>query len=149
MTVDIDVENIDKNDKNTWKTYTRKWMQLILEGLNYLPKHLLITLESIRTSHRHLNWNKWEEKNRLRRNFIYAGGYGSFEKNGPDGKKWQKQFKTCFKDSLQDRSIGLVLILSGYKKRLVQDNLSFTRDCFKAIFKVNLDQNILYLMLLL
>ena len=66
-------------------------------------------------------------------------------------KKLGKHLKenTCFKDSLQDRSIDLILILSGLNKISVQENLSFTRGFFKAILKVKLDQNILHLLFLL
>ena len=56
-------------------------------------------------------------------------------------KDTEKNLKenTCFKESMQYQSIGLILIYSGLKKISVQDNLSLTRVCFKPILKVNLE----------
>ena len=56
---------------------------------------------------------------------------------------------TCSKESLQYQSIGSILTSRGLKKISVQDNLSFTRGRFKTILKVNLDEQILYLLFLL
>ena len=55
-----------------------------------------------------------------------------------NGKKLEEN--TCFKDSLQYRSIGLILIMSGLETISVRDNPIFKRGCFKEILRVNLNQ---------
>ena len=64
-------------------------------------------------------------KNILRRKFMYVVGCNLSKNYGSEEKPGGGLLKTFSKNSLQDRSIGLILISSGLKKNPVQDNLSF------------------------
>ena len=50
--INLDVANIDKNDKINGGQYTRQWMNLDLERLNYFPENLLILVKSIQMRHK-------------------------------------------------------------------------------------------------
>ena len=54
-TMDIDVENIYKNDKNTWRTTHEAIDEPYLKGLTYLLKHFLVTVKIIQTIHKKIH----------------------------------------------------------------------------------------------
>ena len=73
--INLDVTNIDKNDKINGGQYTRQWMNLDLERLNYFPEHLLFYVKSILRSLKIFHLVSREIfKNSIRRKFICAGG---------------------------------------------------------------------------
>ena len=51
-TMDLDVANIDKNDKNTWRKSTRQLMCLTLKGLNHLLNNFIFTVKTIQMIHK-------------------------------------------------------------------------------------------------
>ena len=133
-------------------TSTKQLMHLNLEKLKYSSNCFLIALKRIQISPKTIQLisiiiNKYF----IRRKFICAGSQDSSKNNGSEEPSPPKKLKenTCFRDSLDYQSIGLVLILSGLKKNSVQDNPSFTKGLFKEILKVKLNQNILHFLLLL
>ena len=107
-TIDIDIENIDKHDKNTWMTIYEE----IDSQVELLPGEFLGHFKKYPNDPQNIpTETKKNIKTRLRRNFICAGGYDSSEKNGSKYKTGLK--KNCLKDSLKDQSIGFILTLSG------------------------------------
>ena len=86
-------------------------------------------------------------KNRNRRKFTCARGEDSLgekkseEKNGGDTKG-----KHLFWGQSARSKHWFYLDILWVEENSVQENLSFTRGCFKSIFNVDMDPNILYFM---
>ena len=121
-------------------------------GVKLLPKDYLNNCKNIQMSHRifHLKSRRKVKQFIYKRFCIRRWSCSSKIQCLIRGGKTPRLKKLpCFKDSWKYISIGLVLIFSGLKKNSIQENLSFTRGCFKSIFKVDLDKNILHLLFLL
>ena len=147
--MDIDVENIDKNDQNIWRTiykvidapYFRRVKLLTKSFLHHCEKHT-DKLQKFPTE---------TKKNvKILLEVLYVQVVIIFREIMVQKKKSRKNLKyTYFKRSLQDQWIDLILILSGLKQISVLYSLSLTRGCFKEKLKVNLDHNIMHLLFLL
>ena len=70
------------------------------------------------------------KKNRIRRK-LYTRVVMICQKKNPRRNPPGKTQKNCFKDSMKEQSIGLILVLSRLKENSIEENLSFTRGRFK------------------
>ena len=111
--MDIYVKDIDKNNKRTRRT--------IYEAIDahHFGNAELFTKAFLDNCKKHLKdpqKNTIEiKKNKLKpliRNYRCAGGYGLLEWCVSE-EKCRKNLKSCFKDSLQDCIVDLILILSA------------------------------------
>ena len=140
--MDLNVTKIDKNDNNTWRTIYQEFMKVTFSRLKYFPERLSIYVKSIKTIHKKFQLiSRRILKNYHRKKVYMRRWWGSvvtlsFRIKIPENNLKEN---TCFKDILQDWSIGLILIWSGLKKISVQDNLHFMRVFFKPILNVNLE----------
>ena len=94
-----------------------KWqlMNLILDRLKYFLNFLLSTFKSIQMSHKHFSEIKKNIEIKYLEEILYAQvvmiHLQKIVQKGEMGEMIKTH--TCFKDSMKDQSIGLILILSG------------------------------------
>ena len=83
--MDIDVENINKNDKNRWRNIYEAIDAPYFGEVKLFPKEFLYPYKDHPNNpQKQSNLNQEEYKNRIRRKFICAGGYDFSENNGSE-----------------------------------------------------------------